>query len=371
MSFNNRKLLIVLSLLILLLAACSTANPEANTTSENEEPVVFTPSINVSDQDVSGGSVTIDTVTSSQLGWMVIHAEADGGPGPVIGYTQVQEGENQDVAVDIDLDAATDKLFAMLHIDAGITGTYEFPGDDVPAKMDDAVVVKPFNVTLPETADEEQAEDTITFNPSISVTDQDAAGGSVTIESVTSAQLGWMVIHAESDGGPGPVIGYTQVQEGENTDVTVDIDLDAASEKLFAMLHIDAGTAGTYEFPGDDVPAKVEDAVVVTPFNVTLPDAQTDETIEEGTAEVTVTIKDSRFDSKNITVKAGTTVIWEMDANFPHTVTADDGSFDSGRLGDGETFSFTFNTAGEFPYYCTFHGGPGGSGMSGTVTVTD
>jgi plastocyanin len=371
MSFNNRKLLMVLSLLILLLAACGTANPEANTTSEKEEPVVFTPSISVTDQDAADGSVTIENVTSAQSGWMVIHAEADGSPGPVIGFAQVQEGENQDVAVDIDLEAATGKLFAMLHIDSGTAGSYEFPGDDVPAKVDGAVVVTPFNVTLPETADKEEAEDVMTFTPSINVSDQDASGGSVTIENVTSAQLGWMVIHAEADGGPGPVIGYAQVQEGENQDVAIDIDLDAASDKLFAMLHIDAGTTGSYEFPGDDVPVKVDDAVVVTPFNVTFPDAQTEDPGEEGRAEVTVTIKDSRFDTKDITVKAGTTVIWVMDANFPHTVTADDGSFDSGRLSDGETFSFTFDTAGEFPYYCTIHGGPGGSGMSGTVTVTD
>jgi plastocyanin len=60
-----------------------------------------------------------------------------------------------------------------------------------------------------------------------------------------------------------------------------------------------------------------------------------------------------------------------MDASFSHTVTADDGSFDSGTLSSGKSFSYTFNTAGDFPYHCTFHGGPGGEGMAGTVTVTE
>jgi hypothetical protein len=51
-------------------------------------------------------------------------------------------------------------------------------------------------------------------------------------------------------------------------------------------------------------------------------------------------------------------------------VTADDGSFDSGEMGQGDTYSRTFQQSGSYPYYCTFHGAPGGEGMSGTVVVT-
>jgi plastocyanin len=36
----------------------------------------------------------------------------------------------------------------------------------------------------------------------------------------------------------------------------------------------------------------------------------------------------------------------------------------------GQTFSMTFKTPGSYPYYCRVHGGPGGRGMSGTVTVS-
>ena len=44
--------------------------------------------------------------------------------------------------------------------------------------------------------------------------------------------------------------------------------------------------------------------------------------------------------------------------------------FDSGNLNNGDSFTHTFTTTGSFPYYCQYHGGPGGSGMSGTVTVS-
>jgi hypothetical protein len=39
-------------------------------------------------------------------------------------------------------------------------------------------------------------------------------------------------------------------------------------------------------------------------------------------------------------------------------------------MGQGDTYSRTFQQPGSFPYYCTFHGAPGGEGMSGTVVVT-
>ena len=42
-----------------------------------------------------------------------------------------------------------------------------------------------------------------------------------------------------------------------------------------------------------------------------------------------------------------------------------DGTFDSGNMATGDTFSHTFDTAGDFPYYCTPH-----PWMTGTVTVS-
>ena len=83
-----------------------------------------------------------------------------------------------------------------------------------------------------------------------------------------------------------------------------------------------------------------------------------------------VMVVDSTFQEKSITVPLGTTIIWTASANLPHTATSDDNIFDSGTMRDGDVFTFTFEEAGEFPYYCTFHGGPGGQGMAGTIIVT-
>jgi nitrite reductase (NO-forming) len=55
-------------------------------------------------------------------------------------------------------------------------------------------------------------------------------------------------------------------------------------------------------------------------------------------------------------VPLGTTVTWtNNDPGMPHTVTAVDGSFDSGVMQTGQTWSYTFDKPGDFEYFCTLH----------------
>jgi len=72
------------------------------------------------------------------------------------------------------------------------------------------------------------------------------------------------------------------------------------------------------------------------------------------------------YEPNDLHVPVGTTVIWTNSGGAAHTVTADDGkSFDSGPIQPGKQFSRVMDTAGTFPYHCTFH-----PFMKGTVTVT-
>ena len=106
----------------------------------------------------------------------------------------------------------------------------------------------------------------------VEVTNQAVQGGSVTVNRVLAAQAGWMVIHADEGGNPGPVLGQTAVKQGENNAVAVKLSKDVAvNSGLWAMLHIDAGTKGTYEFPGPDAPVFLNNKAVQTKFTVTTP----------------------------------------------------------------------------------------------------
>jgi plastocyanin len=90
----------------------------------------------------------------------------------------------------------------------------------------------------------------------------------------------------------------------------------------------------------------------------------------QATAE-SVSAKDNFFDADVIRVPAGSSVEWTNDGRSPHNVAADDGSFASHTQVPGDAFTQTFASAGVYRYYCTFHGSPGGIGMSGIVLVGD
>ena len=85
-------------------------------------------------------------------------------------------------------------------------------------------------------------------------------------------------------------------------------------------------------------------------------------------AGVMVSLANFRFDPKQVTVRAGSTVEW-VDARGRHAIVADDGSFVSPILPTGARFQHTFEKPGVFNYYCRFHGGAGGQDMAGTVIV--
>ena len=84
-----------------------------------------------------------------------------------------------------------------------------------------------------------------------------------------------------------------------------------------------------------------------------------------------VTIHEDRFlfIPFDVTIPAGTTIVWVNDERAKHTATADDDSFDSGDQSLGNRFAHTFAEPGVYPYYCRYHGDVGGVGMAGTITV--
>lgn len=84
------------------------------------------------------------------------------------------------------------------------------------------------------------------------------------------------------------------------------------------------------------------------------------------TSKVTIKMQNFTFQPANLSVKAGTTVVWANNDSAPHTVSADDGSFDSGSMSKGGNFSYTFTVPGTVTYNCAFH-----KSMRGSIIVTE
>jgi plastocyanin len=83
----------------------------------------------------------------------------------------------------------------------------------------------------------------------------------------------------------------------------------------------------------------------------------------------TINMTDDSFAQTQVQIAAGQSVVWMNGSTMVHTVTADDGTFDSGDVAVGTPYSQEFDTPGTYPYYCQYHGGVGGDGMSGVIVV--
>jgi plastocyanin len=79
--------------------------------------------------------------------------------------------------------------------------------------------------------------------------------------------------------------------------------------------------------------------------------------------DAAVTIANFAFEVPD-TVAVGTTVVVTNTDGATHTFTAEDGSFDSGRLGPDETATVTFDAAGTVDVFCQIH-----PSMTGSITV--
>ncbi len=174
---SSRRLIAALTALALVVAACgsddpddtvaatteATATTEAPTTTDTEaepepEPAEVEPgpsSVSASDQSSDGVTLVADSVTLGAPGFLTVHADADGAPGPIIGFnpTLLPAGEHNDVVVELSEPLTESSvIWFMPHLDADGDGAYLFTADepvDGPAlTADDDVAVVPVSVTV-------------------------------------------------------------------------------------------------------------------------------------------------------------------------------------------------------------------------------
>ncbi len=209
-------------------------------------------SLTVTDQVSLNGMVVIESANIANAGFIAIHADEGGMPGHVVGVAPVAAGTNSAVSVMIDGAMATPVLYAQLHSDDSETGVFEFgkvPGAD--AALSDA---QQFTA------------------PAIVSFDQQVVDNTVVVASALISVPGWLVIHADEAGQPGAILGSAPLIAGTNAPVYIPLNEAPAATAVWAMLHVDDGTVGTFEYDGQnglDAPVNINEVVATRPINLT------------------------------------------------------------------------------------------------------
>jgi hypothetical protein len=81
--------------------------------------------------------------------------------------------------------------------------------------------------------------------------DQEGAE-TLVVDRVLAPEDAWVVVHLDDDGAPGERIGLTRVEEGESTDVEVELDA-VTTPKVIVALHADRGMPGEFDFDMDNM----------------------------------------------------------------------------------------------------------------------
>ncbi|WP_374685976.1 hypothetical protein [Promineifilum sp.] len=221
------------------------------------EPTPPSPTVTVGNQTLDeSGVLTMEQVTLPAPGWLVIYNTVDGAPDDVIGQTPLTAGVHEAVEVTVDTRAATETLFAGLHLDVGAEGVFEFPGEDEPYP------------------NEPEAEFTVELalpQPVVEVVDQEVGqDGMITLPRVELLEPGWVLIHAEEDGQIGPIVGQLFLEAGTYSSVTMTIDWRKATPTLYAVLHEDGGEERRLD-PATDLPLLQNGRPVVASFKAIFP----------------------------------------------------------------------------------------------------
>ena len=77
--------------------------------------------------------------------------------------------------------------------------------------------------------------------------------------------------------------------------------------------------------------------------------------VEARRDSVSSSIRQMAYAQPRLEIASGATITWKNEDQLPHTVTANDGSWDSGLIAPGATWTRTFDRAGEYAFHCTPH----------------
>lgn len=255
---------------------------DRQTEADDEE----TATVSFGNQSTEGGSVTVDSVSVPEGGFVVMHDSTlvtDGDAlGSVVGVSDyLDAGDHEDVTVDLPDGIDEDQeLIAMPHRDTNGNEGYDFAdsegSEDGPYTADGGAVTDAGQVTV------EGAEDA---EPSVTFEDQtlgEDGGVDVSVNDAGLGQGSWLVVTYE-DNGSLVIAGVSELADSNDLTVTVD---DAGGFPGAHTAHVISNLSTADYAPGDTVSEETAGNVVVN-ANAEVTEAMDDgdEGMDDGTDE--------------------------------------------------------------------------------------
>jgi hypothetical protein len=235
-------------------AACAYESVGTTTTTaavgDFDTPATGPAAIAMLDQRAEGTAVTVESVTLPDAGWVVLQTDEGGGPGEVIGVSDLLgAGTTLGVSVAFFLPLESDAtVHATLHVDMDGDGrfTYEPPDDfvDVPAVRDDgsAASAAAFVELLPP------------LSPgAVAIDEQRTDGGSLLVGGVTLPAPGFVAVQRNEGGEPGTVLGVSELlPAGDASDVLLALEPTLGVTGLvFVVAYVDRNEDGVLSGIGE------------------------------------------------------------------------------------------------------------------------
>lgn len=168
-------------------------------------------------------------------------------------------------------------LFALLAI-AGCSGNDTAPFERSPDEVD----VSPSEIPKDEAKGTEfDPADLVSDNADIEganqknvklVVNNQTTAGQIIVKTVATARDGWVSVHKSREDGSIRLpesIGEARVDAGDSEGIVVDLwEAPYVGEKLWVLLHVDAGERGLYEFPEKDVAVSKNGEIMARSFQI-------------------------------------------------------------------------------------------------------
>ncbi len=212
--------------------------------------------------------------------------------------------------------------------------------------------------------------------PFIQLSAQSIADGKVIVDNLYTTQPSWLVIYNSDESGmPKEVIGNLALTSGLFSDLSVPISTTTSSSVLWAIIHVDEGEVGKFEFPdGVDLPLLVNNQIVATSFTAVQADREltTEEPVEE-IKTFAISGKNFTFSQKEIRVKKGDRVkidFTSTDGFHDWVIDEFNAATEKVNTGGSTSVEFIADQVGTFEYYCSV-GQHRTMGMVGNLVVEE